>query len=317
MLSATAADQLVTQHLGATARATHSRFVAHLMRELAHVFNANAELWAVVGLCHDLDFFQTADNRSQHGILTIKWLGDFIPPEGQSAIASHDHRSGGDADTLLADALKIADLIAVVDAKLGREVLSHVDRNDRSLRSVDCSPTSRTCAIRWRNTQLGAQCRSDMCLISSRHLHCRRGNRTNVPGSSSEPRLIMTFDPEKVARALRQAWSPTSAQQWTAENPAAGQCNVTALLVFELFGGELLKTPLPEGDHFYNRIDGCRYDFTDSQFAQPITYSDLVATRAEAERGATETELTALRSAFQTHSNASVLAQLRLPQRGE
>lgn len=130
MLNATAADQLVTQHLGATARATHSRFVAHLMRELAHVFNANAELWAVVGPCHDLDFFQTADNRSQHGILTIKWLGDFIPPEGQSAIASHDHRSGGDADTLLADALKIADLIAVVDAKLGREVLSHVDRND-------------------------------------------------------------------------------------------------------------------------------------------------------------------------------------------
>src|SRR5215470_15207197 len=129
--------------------------------------------------------------------------------------------------------------------------------------------------------------------------------------------MRMKFDPERVARALRKSWSLASARQWTEENPAAGQCNVTALLVFELFGGELLKTPLPEGDHFYNRIDGCRYDFTDSQFAQPITYSDLVATRAEAERGATETELTALRSAFQTHSNASVLAQLRLPQRGE
>jgi hypothetical protein len=85
----------------------------------------------------------------------------------------------------------------------------------------------------------------------------------------------MRFDPEQVARALRKSWSPASARQWTAENPAAGQCNVTALLVYELFGGELLKTSLPEGDHFYNRIGGRRYDFTDSQFTQPMTYSDL------------------------------------------
>jgi len=115
----------------------------------------------------------------------------------------------------------------------------------------------------------------------------------------------MRFDPGQVARALRKSWSPASARQWTAENPAAGQCNVTALLVYELFGGELLKTSLPEGGHFYNRIGGCRYDFTDSQFTQPITYSDLVATRADAERGATGAELTALRSAFQRHSGAS------------
>jgi hypothetical protein len=115
----------------------------------------------------------------------------------------------------------------------------------------------------------------------------------------------MRFDPEQVARALRKSRSPASARQWTAEKPAAGQCKVTALLVYELFGGELLKTSLPEGDHFYNRIDGCRYDFTDSQFAQPISYSDLAATRAGAERGATEAELTALRSAFQRYSGTS------------
>ena len=79
----------------------------------------------------------------------------------------------------------------------------------------------------------------------------------------------MRFEPEQVARALRKSRSPASARQWTAENPAACQCNVTALLVHELFRGELLKTSLPEGDHFYNRIDGCRYDFTESQVTQP------------------------------------------------
>jgi hypothetical protein len=115
----------------------------------------------------------------------------------------------------------------------------------------------------------------------------------------------MRFDPDQVARGLRKSWSPASARQWTTENPAAGQCNVTALLVHELFGGELLKTYLPEGDHFYNRISGQRYDFTESQFARPITYSDLPTTRSEAERGATTAELAALRAAFQRHSASS------------
>src|SRR5438105_11982 len=52
--------------------------------------------------------------------------------------------------------------------------------------------------------------------------------------------ICMKFDSDHVARALRLSWSPETARQWTAENPAAGQCNVTALLVHELFGGELL-----------------------------------------------------------------------------
>jgi len=71
------------------------------------------------------------------------------------------------------------------------------------------------------------------------------------------------------------------------------------------FGGDLLKTRLPEGDHFYNRIGGRRYDFTESQFSLPITYADLPTTRAEAERGATIAELAALRLAFQRHSITS------------
>lgn len=80
----------------------------------------------------------------------------------------------------------------------------------------------------------------------------------------------MKFDPERIQSALRQAWSLETASQWTMDNPAAGQCNVTALLIYELFGGDLLKTPLPAGDHFYNRVEGRRYDFTASQFDRPI-----------------------------------------------
>ena len=115
----------------------------------------------------------------------------------------------------------------------------------------------------------------------------------------------MSFDPDDVQSALRQAWSLSTASQWTPANPAAGQCNVTSLLIQELFGGELLKTPLPAGDHFYNRIGGRRYDFTASQFEQSISYADLPANRADAERGATDDELAELRTAFQERRTKS------------
>ncbi|WP_027571630.1 hypothetical protein [Bradyrhizobium sp. WSM1743] len=111
----------------------------------------------------------------------------------------------------------------------------------------------------------------------------------------------MRFDPDQVQSALRRAWSLSTASQWTASNPAAGQCNVTSLLVHELFGGDLLKTPLPAGDHFYNRIGGKRYDFTACQFDQPIAYMDAPTNRADAQLGATNDQLAELRVAFREH----------------
>jgi len=115
----------------------------------------------------------------------------------------------------------------------------------------------------------------------------------------------MIFDPDEIQSALRKSWSMATAAQWTLANPAAGQCNVTALLVHELFGGELLKTPLPAGDHFYNRIGRYRYDFTASQFIEPITYMDMPTSRTDAERGATNAQLAALRAAFSQFSLSS------------
>jgi hypothetical protein len=106
------------------------------------------------------------------------------------------------------------------------------------------------------------------------------------------------FRRDRVAAALRRAWSSRTSGMWTAANPARGQCNVTALLVEELFGGEILKTPLPEGDHFYNRIDGRRIDLTASQFEAPIAYADLRSNRQEALSGTTSAKYEALKAAF-------------------
>jgi predicted hydrolase (HD superfamily) len=123
MLSIAEADELVVQHLGEAPRANHSRVVAHVMRKLAEALLAPAELWQVVGLCHDLDFFAIEGDWSRHGPMAVEWLGDRIPPEAQQAIAAHDHRTGIVADTLLADSLKAADAITVIDEKIGRAAL--------------------------------------------------------------------------------------------------------------------------------------------------------------------------------------------------
>lgn len=127
MLSIAEANALVAQHLGDAPRANHSRVVAHIMRKLAEALSEPTELWQVVGLCHDLDFFGIQGDWSRHGPMAVEWLGDRIPLEAQQAIAAHDHRTGIVADSRLADSLKAADAITVIDEKLGRPALRAID----------------------------------------------------------------------------------------------------------------------------------------------------------------------------------------------
>ena len=56
--------------------------------------------------------------------------------------------------------------------------------------------------------------------------------------------------------AVSNAWSRDTARQWSKESPAEGQCNVTAIVVQELAGGEILKTPMNGSFHFYNLFGG-------------------------------------------------------------
>ena len=88
--------------------------------------------------------------------------------------------------------------------------------------------------------------------------------------------------PIELYRALRTAWSPETSNGWAAENPAKNHCSVTSLVVQDLFGGELLTTRTVGGTHFYNRIDGVRWDLTVSQFAEPIPFEDRAASREQA-----------------------------------
>lgn len=110
------------------------------------------------------------------------------------------------------------------------------------------------------------------------------------------------MDAGDVLGRLRRAWSAATSGKWRADAPALGQCSVTALLLHDRFGAELLSTPTPWGPHFYNRLGGERLDLTAEQFAALgaalPAYRDRPASRDEAMADTTPGRYAALLAAF-------------------
>jgi hypothetical protein len=78
--------------------------------------------------------------------------------------------------------------------------------------------------------------------------------------------------------AIRASWcpetcDPTDAAEWSVANPSRGQCAVTALVVHDMFGGQLLEAEVhtPDGSrqgfHYWNRLASADVDLTQEQFA--------------------------------------------------
>ena len=93
------------------------------------------------------------------------------------------------------------------------------------------------------------------------------------PGS---PRYlgIMTADGESLVdretlfAAIRRSWGPdTSADSgWSASCPAKGQCAVTALVVQDYLGGQLLRAGIGGVSHYWNAVQDEELDLTRQQF---------------------------------------------------
>jgi hypothetical protein len=73
---------------------------------------------------------------------------------------------------------------------------------------------------------------------------------------------------------LLESWcreTSSDPERWSAENPAWGQCAVTALIAQDYLGGDIVwaEAALPDGakiSHYFNLIDGSEQDFTRRQF---------------------------------------------------
>ncbi|MFC0601737.1 hypothetical protein ACFFHI_25620 [Streptomyces palmae] len=94
-----------------------------------------------------------------------------------------------------------------------------------------------------------------------------------------------------VEEAIRSSWaadtcSPDDAARapWTPQNPAWGHCDITALVVHDLLGGQLVVGEVylgeeQHGHHWWNRLpSGIELDLTQDQFrrGQVVTGRRLV-----------------------------------------
>lgn len=80
---------------------------------------------------------------------------------------------------------------------------------------------------------------------------------------------------ENIGEYITKAWSADTSywkEKWSKENPAIGQAAVTALLVQEILGGELLRCEVEGfGSHYFNKLpDGSIMDLTKQQFPDNI-----------------------------------------------
>lgn len=74
--------------------------------------------------------------------------------------------------------------------------------------------------------------------------------------------------------SLRAAWdagTSSDPELWSPANPAWGQCAVTALVVQDEMGGDIVwaRAELPDGrriSHYFNRVSGRELDLTREQF---------------------------------------------------
>lgn len=85
---------------------------------------------------------------------------------------------------------------------------------------------------------------------------------------------------EELVRALVACWCPETTNEWDPENPAWGQCAVTALVVQDYLGGEILRVqasgPGFNWGHYFNRLpSGLMVDFTHRQFPLGTNFDQL------------------------------------------
>ena len=81
---------LLSERIGADNLIKHCLATEAVMRALARRLDADEELWGVTGLLHDLDFPETKDDPTRHGLLSAELLEGKLPDEALNAIKRHN-----------------------------------------------------------------------------------------------------------------------------------------------------------------------------------------------------------------------------------
>lgn len=90
------AVDLLHKHVKADNLRKHCLATEAVMRALAERLDEPADLWGNLGLLHDLDYEQTVDRPSEHGLKTAAILANSdLPSEGIAAIKAHNAEALG------------------------------------------------------------------------------------------------------------------------------------------------------------------------------------------------------------------------------
>lgn len=95
----------------------------------------------------------------------------------------------------------------------------------------------------------------------------------------SQPAKLTESVSETFLAKLTSAWSkdtchPAYVNKWTEQNPAAGQCLVTALAVQDEYGGDIYDCKVGHSRHFYNVVNDEIVDLTFNQFPEGSEIKD-------------------------------------------
>ncbi|MBW8381954.1 MAG: hypothetical protein K0M69_05465 [Youngiibacter sp.] len=91
----------------------------------------------------------------------------------------------------------------------------------------------------------------------------------------------------KLKKAIKRSWGIDTAYKddvpkWSADNPAVGQCAVTALIIHEYFGGQIYSGESQDGVvHYWNKVHGFKIDLTRSQFKETKIFSNIIIWKPE------------------------------------
>jgi len=83
------------------------------------------------------------------------------------------------------------------------------------------------------------------------------------------------FNRKIVQKALTQTWSMDKNVGSFSDKTSDTQSGVISQLIYDIFGGEILKTQYKESWHFYNLIDGERIDFSLSEINKSLLEKQL------------------------------------------
>ena len=97
---------------------------------------------------------------------------------------------------------------------------------------------------------------------------------------------------ERLLEALNASWSKETAyrtdqKDWSPEQKEIGQCAVTAMIVFDYFGGQIIRGTSKKYNllHYWNEIEGKKVDLTFKQFEgrkDDIYFTNIVVKPKEA-----------------------------------